>query len=113
MTLKEILDKCRALDVYMQRRISEEYSELVFFNRDTEQWNKILTDVLGPAIKPVGAPPTEVDLRLTKAYGGISDHQTLFKKEFDGIVVIAMFWPWQDNERTTLKMVHFEKQQSR
>ncbi len=104
MTLREIIEKCSMLGVYDERYITDEYSELVFYNKEIHEWNQILADILGPAIKPAGAKPTKDDLHLTKDYGGIWVDQTLFKKVFDDVTVIAMFWPWQDDIHTTLKM---------
>ncbi|MBL7196503.1 MAG: hypothetical protein ISS47_00235 [Candidatus Omnitrophica bacterium] len=109
MTLKEIIDKCSELEVSEKRCISNEYDELVFYNKQTDEWNKIFTDILGPAIKPAGVKPTVDDLDLTKDYGGIYENQTIFKKDFDDVSVIAMFWPWQDNIHTTLKVVLLKK----
>ena len=92
------------LSVYEERCITDEYGELVLYNKEINEWNKILADILGPAIKPAGAKPTKDNLHLTKDYGGIWVDQTLFKKEFDDVTVIAMFWPWGDDIHTTLKM---------
>jgi hypothetical protein len=104
MTLKEIMKKCGTLGIYEERRISDGFCELVFYNKDADEWSKIFADILGHAIKPAGTEPTENDQYLTKHFGGILFDQTLFKKEFDGVTVIAMFWPWQDGLHTTLKM---------
>ncbi len=102
--LKEIVEQCSGLGIYEKRDITDEYVELVFYNKEQDEWNRIFTDILGPVIKPAGLEPTEDDLRLTKDYGGIRINQTLFKKKFDGVTVIAMFWPWQDGMQTTLKI---------
>jgi hypothetical protein len=107
--LKEIIQKCGSLDVYEKRRTEGEYCELVFFNKDEKDWARLLTDILGTAAKPPEAKPSEEDSRLAKDYGGIYSGQTLFKKEFDGDTVIAMFWPWQDRTHTTLKMALIRK----
>ena len=122
MTLKKIIEKCSILSVHDKRIISDEYNELVFYNKEIDKWNKIFADVLGPAIKPkvlievlgpaakpAGVEPTEDDLQLTKDYGGIYNNQTLFRKEFDDVTVIVMLWPWEDDIHTTLKMVLFKK----
>jgi len=109
MTLKQIIERFGTLSIYEERRISNEFCELVFHNEDTDEWNKIFADILGYAIKPAGIEPTEDDQYLTKDYGGIMFDQTLFKKEFDDVTVIAMFWPWQDGIHTTLKMVLLKK----
>lgn len=113
MTLKEILARCSKLSVYEQRHRTDVYNELVFYNEDLDEWSKILTAVLGPPIKPPGAKPAKDDLRLSKDYGGIDINQTLFKKEFDDATVIAMFWPWQDNIHTTLKIILLKTRKER
>jgi len=109
---KEIVERCSTLRIYEKRRIADDYKELVFYSKDTDQWHKIFTDILNPAIKPEGVKPTKDDLALTRDYGGISDNQTLFKKEYEDATVIAMFWPWQDGAYTTLKMISLQKRQS-
>ncbi|NQU73248.1 MAG: hypothetical protein HQ547_00870 [Candidatus Omnitrophica bacterium] len=109
MMLKEIVEKCGALEIYRKRSITEEYCELVFYSKDTAKWNAILTGIFGQAIKAAGKKPVGDDMQLTKGYGGIYHNQTLFKKEFDGTTIIAMFWPWQDGVLTTLKLAVLEK----
>ena len=109
MTLKEIIEKCSKLSVYEQRDITDEYDELVFYNREIDEWNKIFIVILGQPTKPAGVKPTKDDLRLVEDYGGIDDNQTLFKKEFDDVTVIAMFWPWGDDVHTTLKIAFLKR----
>ena len=109
MTLKDILEKCSNLRIDEKRVITDDYNELVFYNQDIDEWNKIFTELFGSAIKPSGRIPSENDLQLSKDYGGIYDNQTLFKTEFDGTTVIAMFWPWRDDIHTTLKLARLKK----
>ncbi len=109
MTLKQIVDKCSLQNVREVRRITDGYVELVFSNKRLDDWNRIFSDILGPAKKPAGIKPSKDDLHLTKDYGGIWVNQTLFSKEFDDSTVIAMYWPWQDDAHTTLKMAHVKK----
>jgi hypothetical protein len=104
MTLKEIIKKCGTLSIAEARRNSDTYCELVFYSKDTEEWNRIFADILGHAVKPAGKEPTEDDQYLTKDYGGTWINQTVFTRKFDDGTVIAMFWPWQDGTHTTLKM---------
>jgi len=91
------------------RRNSDEFCELVFYNKDADEWNKIFADMLGHPIKPPGKDPTEGDQHLTRDYGGTWVDQTVFTKQFDDVTVIAMFWPWQDGVHTTLKMALLKK----
>ena len=109
MTLQEILGQCGGLGVYEKREASDDYSEVVFFSKEKDAWDKILADLLGPAIKPTGAKPTKEDLSITDDFGGIYNDQTLFKKEQDDATILAMFWPWQDTVHTTLKLILLKK----
>ena len=108
MTLNEIIKKFATLSISEMRRNSDEFCELVFYNKDTDEWNKIFTDILGHPVKPAGMEPTEEDQYLTKDFGGTWSNQTVFKREFDDVTVIAMFWPWQNGIHTTLKMARLK-----
>ena len=109
MTLKNIIKRCSKLGICEQRLVTDTYYELVFYSKDTGQWSEIFTDMLGQAIKAPGVEPTEDVLSITKDYGGSYGDQTLFKKEFDGVTVIAMFWPWRNGIATTLKVIALER----
>lgn len=105
MRLKEIIAGLGKLNIYEKRCISDEYDEIVFYNKDLDKWNKLFNDIFGPPFKPPGVKPTKEILALTADYGGITDNQTLFKKDFNDSTVIVMFWPWQDSIHTTLKRI--------
>ena len=104
ITLNEIIERCSGLNVVTKRELTDEYGELVFSSKDIDKWRKILTDILGPAVKPEGVKPAKENKKITSDYGGIRRDQTLFRKEFDSVVIIAMFWPWSDGESVTLKL---------
>jgi len=103
-TPRDIIEKCSAFEICEKRSVSDDYCELVFLNKETEKWNKVLTEVLGPAVKPRKIRPSKEDSLITKNFGGVYDDQVLYKKEFGGINIIAMLWPWQDGVHTTLKI---------
>jgi len=109
MSLKEIIDRCGVSNVHEVRHITDEYGELVFYKRKVDEWNRVFSNILGPPVKPAGVEPSQDDRNLAKDYGGIWVNQTLFKKEFDGFTLIAMYWPWQDGVHVTLKMAHLKK----
>lgn len=109
MNLKEITSRFSELEIYEQRSSSESYNELVFLNSEFDKWLGVLSDIFGPAVKPAGQEPSDAHSQLTKSFGGIFSNQTLFSKEFDGSMAIAMFWPWQDNTHTTLKIALIDK----
>ena len=104
MNVSEILKRCSHLTVEGECDISEDFVERVFFKKDIGAWEKVLTDILGPALKKAGEVPTQLFCDLTVNYGGILDDQTLFYKKFEGYAIIAVFWPWKDNNQVTLKI---------
>ena len=112
MTLREIIERCKRLGVDEERCKSDKYNELVFYKKDIDEWYKMFADVLGPAVKPVGKKPNREHLLLTKDYGGMWVGQTLFRKEFKDVTVIAMIWPWEDGVHATLKMALLETEKS-
>ena len=110
MELKEIIEKCKVLDIYEERFVADNYYEIVSYAKDKEKWIKLFTEILGPATKPVGTVPSKEDIELTQKYGGVRENQTLFKKQIGNTIVLAMFWPWQDEVRTTLKVAFIAKE---
>ena len=109
MDFKAFREKISQLGVCEERSFSDNYIEVVFFTIDTDKWNNLLSEALGQALKPAGAAPTAEAQALTKDCGGIFANQTLFKKDFAQVSVMAMLWPWQDGEHTTLKMALAKK----
>lgn len=104
MTLKEIADKCRSLKVYEIRKQTDDYLEYVMFTKDVQAWENIMTGILGAPVKKCGEMPSMKDMGLCSRYGSILKEQVLFRKEFGAVTVIAMFWPWKNNQYTTLKI---------
>ena len=104
MTLKEIINCCSEFTIREKRCVTDEFIELVFPNEEIAEWQRVLTAFLGPPIKPEGQEPSEKDLELTAKTGGIRVGQTLYENEFEDGIIIAKFWPWQDNAHTTLRM---------
>ena len=109
MKLADIVARFADLEIHAKRTGDDNYCELVFFSKDTVSWDKVISGILGPAVKPPKVKPTKEDLRISDAYGGVQAGQTLFRKDFEDHSVIAMFWPWQDQARTTLKMALIKK----
>lgn len=104
MTLVEIIEKCNMLSVYEERCMTDEYYEIVFYNKDINEWTAIFTEILGKSVKPAGDKPTKEQMKMTDSFGGILVSQTLFVYENDDQSIVVMFWPWQDGVHTTVKM---------
>ena len=109
MEIKEIKERYNKLNIFENRGSSEVGDERVFYNQDLDKWNNILTDIFGPPIKPPGVRPNKEHLDITIDHGGILQDQTLFKKDLNEAILIAMLWPWQDKIHTTLKTVLLKK----
>jgi len=109
MNVSDILQRCSHLKIENKNDISKDFVERVFLKNELKDWEKILSDLLGPAAKPAGEKTTEAFLDLTIKYGGILDDQTLFYKKFEDSSIIAMIWPWKDNNQVTLKLACFKE----
>lgn len=112
MTLKEVrevIERCKALYPHEERLTSENYYEFVFYAKDAKDWSSLIESALGSAVKPAGEEPDEEHTELTKKYGGVRGNQVLYGKQFGDTIVVAMFWPWQDEVRTTLKIAFIKQ----
>ena len=106
MTLEELSERYSNLNICEKRTTTDEFRELVFYSKEIDDWTKVIASFLGAPIKPPGVKPSKQDRHLTEKFGGISDNQTLFSDEKS---LIAMFWPWQDEVHTTLKIARLKK----
>ena len=107
MNLKQLTAQFCHLRVNEKRTSAPDYEEWVIYAEDLGQWNRILSDLLGPALKPKGEKTTQEAFALTVKHGGVLEDQTLYHKKFDGTSVIAMLWPWKNNVHVTVKMASF------
>ncbi len=105
LSTKEILDKCRGLKIVRRRRLTDEYAELVLPSPDILYWRAVFDKIFGEPLSPAGIKPRAEDIAAAKYFGGIGLRDTLYRKESDGKTVIAIFWPWQDQQHTTLKII--------
>ena len=105
MTLQEVMDQCAPLEIQEKRSATSSYWEVVALTKDLDQWIQKLTKLMGPPLKPAGQAPTPYDKSIAQAHGGIFANQILFEKSTDQGKIIAMFWPWSDNQHVTLKLI--------
>ena len=71
MIMEEIIDALGSLDVHETRDLTNDSIELVVRNDQLDEFNEVISAVLGPPRKPPGAEASEDDLNLTKECGGI------------------------------------------
>ena len=109
MTINEIFAKGSGLPVYENRSINGDYGEFVIFSKDKGVWEKMLSEIYGGPVKPAGQKPSRDDVAATKNYGGVRDNQTLYRKDTETQMLLAMFWPWSDNMYITIKLAALKK----
>ena len=114
MNLDNIMDVCKELDILETRNATDKCRVFVVRNQELGKWNTALSSVLGSPSKRSGEQPLEEQLDLTKEYGSIFADQTLFAKNLEsGETIIAMFWPWQEEPFTTIKIYLIGKPSAR
>lgn len=102
--LSQLDKKFTSLNIFKKRKSTDNYRELVFFNKDTKKWNRILSGKLGNPVKTKWNGYDKSLERLTRKFGGIRKGQTVYVKEYDDFSVVAMIWPWKDKQHSTLKL---------
>lgn len=105
MTITEIAQRFKELKIDEERANLDKYHEVVFFAEDRAQWERLLTDLLGPPLKPEQDKPAKEHSKLTEPFGGVQKGQTLFGKKTEAGMVLAMLWPWKNGRQITLKLV--------
>ncbi|MBD3380186.1 MAG: hypothetical protein GF408_06970 [Candidatus Omnitrophica bacterium] len=109
MSLTDIMRKFAHLEIYQKRQMGEDFIDIAVYNRDMPAWQDIMLEIFGEAVKPAGVDPTDEHQELTRPYNGICADQTLFFKETGGKALLAMFWPWQEDPYTTIKIGLYNK----
>lgn len=94
----------KSIDFNMIRQDTENYFEAVLAKEHLPELVLELEKNLG---LPVWPSKDRLSPRIEKnieEFGGVREGQTLYFGEGEGIYLVAMLWPWQDNKRITLKM---------
>lgn len=66
--------------------------------------HEVLQSFFGENFKAPGEEPSDEDKRRAAKFGGIRTEQTLYYREEEGYNNCAMFWPWTDGTRYTVKI---------
>ena len=104
MDLAGLFQTFSGLNLLEKRQVSSELLELVFFAKDQAAWLDRLTQSLGPAFKALNESPSAEAKTLADSFGGIRKNQAMFKRDEGENVVIALLWPWENQEHITLKI---------
>ena len=99
----ELMEQIKNFNYDAVRQNEENYFEAVILSKDMEGFSKKIEIFFGVAIWPsLNKLPPKVEIIVTK-FGGIMSGQKLYYKQADN-PAYAMFWPWQDGQRVTVKI---------
>jgi len=85
------------------RHDRDDYLEAVVKKDEFAKLTAVVEKILGTAI-PQSQLPQGIENVIGK-FGGIMHGQSLYLKNLGKDEVMAMFWPWQDGEHTTVKII--------
>ena len=104
-SIEELTKKIKNLPHDELRRESKEYFEIVLKTDEVEKTRIMLEDYYGPPFKRAGVNSGREADEFCKEYGGIQKKQELYYKNQQGVLQLAMIWPWQDGNRATIKII--------
>ena len=104
-SIEEVMRSIKSIGHEEIRRESKTYLEIVFNSEAMGKIKTILEDYYGPAFKRAGANSGREADKFCKEYGGIQKEQELYYKNYQGVLQLAMIWPWHDGHRSTIKII--------
>lgn len=109
MTIFDVMNSCSELKKSEVRNIDEESADFVVANETLSLWQQKFNDLLGTPIKQPHESAKFEAKAISKPFGGIQKDQTLYARQFTDHCIITMFWPWQNNKFTTIKVFSISK----
>ncbi|MDP8218336.1 MAG: hypothetical protein P9M03_06395 [Candidatus Theseobacter exili] len=101
----ELLDKLSKIHFEEKRNDSPHLYEFVIIKEQLDQVKSCMESFFGPAIKIENQNPSRQTTDLTKSHGGIRKEQSCYFLNYDGNEYLALFWPWSDGKRITVKLI--------
>ncbi len=109
MTYTKLLEEVKKLEIEEIRADSSEMLEFAIGTDYLNQLNGVLEGYFGPPLKPPNKRPSPQAATYASPYGGIRRGQTLYCKEGDTVLNIALLWPWGDGTCVTVKIMQDQK----
>jgi hypothetical protein len=103
MTFEQLVQEVRAL-MAQDRKLEENYAEVVVGKEKLGNVNSKLESYFGPPFKPEGQAPSPEAAQYSKPYGGIAQNQTMYYHQKEQAYEAAMLWPWGSGAATTVKI---------
>jgi hypothetical protein len=105
MDFSAIKKDIKSLSFDSLRTDCDNFFEGVIVKKELEKLNAELKNFLGEPVYPSQGRFTHDVKEIVDKFGGIMPGQTLYYKDSGTNRIIAMLWPWQDGERTTVKII--------
>lgn len=105
MDFSEIRKDIKALSFDSLRTDCDNFFEGVIVKKELDKLNAELKSFLGEPVFPSQGRLTHDVKETVDKFGGIMPGQTLYYKDSGTNRILAMLWPWQDGERTTVKII--------
>ncbi len=105
MDFSAIKKDIKGLNFDALRTDCDNFFEGVVVKKELEKLNARLKSFLGEPVYPSQSRLTHEVQETIDGFGGIKPGQTLYYKNSGNNRILAMLWPWQDGERTTVKII--------
>lgn len=103
MDFNKLKTEIKNVELDMTRSDNEDYFEAVIKTARLEELARVLESNFGPPAWPSRLKLLQEAQNALKNFGGIRKGQTLYFSNNGAHQIFAMLWPWQDNERVTIK----------
>lgn len=105
MEFSEIRKEIKEIPFSTLRMDRDNYFEAVIVKNEITRITEALNKFFGSPVFPSSSKLSFKVQELTNGFGGIMPGQTLYFWNEGSDTVFAMLWPWQDGERTTVKLI--------
>lgn len=104
MQFNELIQELKQLNFESWRKETGDYFEAVVLKSGLPGLAGRLNNWFGQPVFPAKTKlPSSIE-KITNEFGGIRPGQTLYLWQEGKDLILAMLWPWQDKEHTTVKI---------
>lgn len=99
------LDELKKAPCQELRSTDPECFEIVVKVSDLSKINSVLETFFGKPMKPAGTRTSPEAKKVSEAYGGVRDDQTLYYLESEELYYYSLIWPWANGQTVTVKVI--------
>lgn len=104
MEFDKLKEEIKKVELETTRANDDRYFEVVVKKDCLGGMVRILEGIFGAPAWPSNNKLSRDIEKAIKNFGGLRNGQTLYALSGEGFSVFAMLWPWQDGQRTTIKI---------